>query len=149
MSHDYTATIRWKAEGDFASGRYSRAHVWRFDGGVEVPGSASPLVVPAPWSDAAAVDPEEAFTAAISSCHMLWFLDLARQAGFACATYEDRAVARMGGHPTPWIQTVDLFPVVTWTGAAPGPEELATLHAAAHDRCFIAHSVKSKIEVHP
>jgi organic hydroperoxide reductase OsmC/OhrA len=81
--HEYQATISWeRGEGDGSLRRYSRAHTWTFDGGLTVPASASPQIVRAPYSDAAAIDPEEAFVAALSSCHMLWFLDLATQRGF-------------------------------------------------------------------
>ena len=86
--HSYTATVEWRrGEGDFAKGRYSRAHVWRFDGGVELAASASPNVVPKPFSVEEAVDPEEAFIASLASCHMLTFIDIARRAGFVRSTY--------------------------------------------------------------
>src|SRR4051794_20345634 len=95
--HDYRVTIIWKrGQGeDFPKGRYSRAHSWSFDGGVTVPASASPGVVPAPFSREDAVDPEEAFIAALSSCHMLTFLDLARRAGVVVESYEDEAIGVM------------------------------------------------------
>src|SRR5688572_7340806 len=94
--HEYRATVAWMGDGqDMLKGRYGRGHEWRFDGGVTVPASASPLVVPAPFSREDAVDPEEAFVAALSSCHMLTFLDLARRAGHAVAAYEDEAVGEM------------------------------------------------------
>jgi organic hydroperoxide reductase OsmC/OhrA len=94
---EHTAVIRWQRNDDtFARGRYSRTHEWRFDGGAVVAGSASPSVVRAPWSDPAGVDPEEALVAAISSCHMLWFLSLAADGGFVVDRYEDEAVGHMG-----------------------------------------------------
>lgn len=145
--HIYEATIRWTCEGDFAKGRYSRAHEWAFDGGAVVRGSASPLSVPLPFSDPAAVDPEEAFIAAISSCHMLWFLDLARRGGWHVAHYMDRATGRMTDGPDPWIDRVDLFPKVDWDGAAPATDAIKDLHHEAHERCFIANSVKSEVVV--
>ena len=94
----YTAIVRWKRGADdaFAAGRYTRAHEWAFDGGAVVPASASPHVVPKPYSDEAGVDPEEAFIASLSSCHMLFFLDFARRAGFVLDSYEDRAEGRDG-----------------------------------------------------
>src|SRR3712207_4225349 len=92
MAHEYRATIRWARDGAvFTDGRYARAHVWRFDEGIEVPASASPIVVRPPYSREDAVDPEEAFVAALSSCHMLFFLHLAAQAGFVVESYEDQA----------------------------------------------------------
>jgi organic hydroperoxide reductase OsmC/OhrA len=89
----YLATVAWQRQGAaFTDNRYSRAHVWRFDGGAEVPASSSPQVVPPPYSDAAGVDPEEAFVAALSSCHMLWFLSVAAGRGFVVDSYRDEAV---------------------------------------------------------
>src|SRR6266446_8417137 len=93
---EHKATIRWSRTGpDFLHGKYSREHSWTFDGGATVPASPSPSVVPAPWSNAANVDPEEAFVASISSCHMLTFLHLARLDGVTVARYEDEATGTM------------------------------------------------------
>jgi len=147
MIHTYTATIRWTCDGDFAKGRYSRSHDWAFDGGTVVPASSSPLSVPLPFSDEAAVDPEEAFVASVSSCHMLWFLDLARRAGFVLTSYEDTPIARMEGAPNPWITRVDLFPKAKWAGDAPTPDALANLHHEAHEKCFVANSIRSEVVV--
>ena len=95
MSH-HTAKLHWKInEGDFATNRYSRAHTWTFDGGLTVPASPSPSVVPAPWSDESAIDPEEAFVASVSSCHLLWFLHLARVKGYLIESYEDDAIGTL------------------------------------------------------
>lgn len=147
MTHTYTATIRWTCTGDFAKGHYSRAHEWAFDGGTVVPASSSPLSVPLPFSDEAAVDPEEAFVASVSSCHMLWFLDLVRRAGFVLTSYEDTPIARMEGDPNPWITRVDLFPKAEWAENTPSPDALANLHHQAHKKCFIANSIKSEVVV--
>jgi len=143
------ARVIWKASGDFASGRYLRAHHWAFDGGAVVSASSSPSVVPLPWSDAAGVDPEEAYVAALSSCHMLWFLDLARRAGLVATAYEDDAIGEMrteGGRA--WIARVTLRPHVTWA-AAPDAKTETALHHAAHDQCFIANSVRTEIVIAP
>ena len=95
----YTAETIWRrgdaSPEDFVGRRYSRRHRLRFDGGVEVPGSSSPHVVPLPYSDAAAVDPEEAFVSALSSCHLLWFLDIAARAGWCVDRYADAATGVM------------------------------------------------------
>lgn len=141
------ATIRWNSDGDFAKGRYTRAHDWEFDGGAIVRASASPANVPLPFADASAVDPEEAFVAAVSSCHMLWFLDLARQAGFEVASYSDNSQGHMTTGRKAHIARVDLHPKVTWAGSAPDDATLAELHHEAHDRCFIANSIKSEVVV--
>lgn len=145
--HIYEATITWACDGDFEKGRYSRAHDWAFDGGVVVRGSSSPLVVPVPFSDEAAIDPEEAFVASVSSCHMLWFLDLARRGGWRADRYTDTAKGRMTQGPNPWIDRVDLFPEIVWSGKAPDAETVAALHHEAHERCFIANSIKSEVIV--
>ncbi|TCT12096.1 organic hydroperoxide reductase OsmC/OhrA [Tepidamorphus gemmatus] len=152
MAHLYTATVRWTAEGDFASGQYSRGHDWMFDGGVTVPGSSSPAVVPPPLSREDAVDPEEALVAALASCHMLWFLNLAQRAGFVVEAYEDHAHASMARLEAKrwWVDKVTLRPRATFAaGAAPDPARLAALHEEAHRLCYIANSVRSEVTVEP
>ena len=149
--HEYTATISWRREGDedFARGRYSRGHVWRFDGGVDVPASASPSVVPTPWSREDAVDPEEAFIAALSSCHMLFFLDFARRAGLLVESYEDAAtgtIERIAPGRMAMTRVV-LRPRIAWAGDPPDQAALDDLHHKAHEACFIANSVKTEIAI--
>ena len=151
MSHHF-ATIRWSiaAPGlEFIKGRYSREHTWSFDGGITVPASPSPLVVPAPWSNPAHVDPEEAFIAAVSSCHMLTFLWLASKAGHAVQSYEDEAVGVMTKNEkrVPWVSRITLRPRIVWEGAAPPPSEVDHLHHEAHEQCFIANSIKTEVVV--
>ena len=147
----HRATVDWTlGEGDFAKGRYSRLHTLGFEGGISVPGSASPAVVPAPWSSGEAVDPEAAFTAALSACHMLTFLDLARRAGFAISAYHDEAegtLARVARGKMA-VTRVVLRPVIAWAGdKRPTPEELDALHHEAHELCFIANSVTTEVVV--
>ena len=124
---DHKATIRWVRAGpDFAKGQYSREHTWSFDGGVTVPASPSPSVVPAPWSNAGHVDPEEAFVAAIASCHMLTFLWLASREGFQADSYEDEALGVMTKNErgVPWVSKIALRPRIVWSGARwPGGTE--------------------------
>ena len=148
---EHFATIEWEADGDFPSGRYSRAHRWRFDGGAVVPGSSSPHVVPLPMSDPAAVDPEEALVAAASSCHMLWFLHLAKDAGYEVARYRDEARGRMGKDDRGRlaITRITLRPDIAFVGEGPDAAALARLHHAAHEQCFIANSLRSEIVVEP
>lgn len=147
----HVATIRWqRGDAEFTDGRYSRRHQWRFDGGAMVAASPSPDVVPAPWSDPAAVDPEEAFVAAIASCHMLWFLSLAAAAGYVVEHYEDAATGTLAriAPQRQAITEVVLRPRIAFGAAhAPDADRLAALHAAAHERCFIANSVKTAIRV--
>jgi organic hydroperoxide reductase OsmC/OhrA len=147
----YTATIRWirKDEGDFTKGQYSRAHEWVFDGGVTVPASPSPRVVPAPWSDLNAVDPEEAFVASLSSCHMLFFVDFARRAGLVIDSYVDEAegVLEKRADGKIAMTRVTLHPRVTWGGDAPDEAALADLHHRAHEACFIANSVNTEVTI--
>jgi organic hydroperoxide reductase OsmC/OhrA len=150
---EYRVTLEWvggATAGDFLKLRYSREHRWTFDGGIEVLASSSPSVVPVPWSNPRAVDPEEAYVAAISSCHMLTFLFVAAKAGFAVASYRDDAVGAMTRTPAgvAWVSRVTLSPRITYAGdRQPTPEELAKLHHAAHDGCYIANSVKTEIVV--
>ena len=149
---EHRATIQWTTSApatDFAKGHYSREHTWHFDGGATVAASSSPSVVPAPWSSATAVDPEEAFVASLSSCHMLTFLYVAMKAGFAITSYRDDAVGTMAKESgkTPWISHVKLSPVVSYGDKRPTAEEEAKLHHAAHEGCFIAHSVKTVVTV--
>ena len=147
----HRASVAWAlGDGDFAKGRYSRVHTLGFEGGISVPGSASPSVVPAPWSSGEAVDPEAAFTAALSACHMLTFLDLARRAGFSISAYRDEAegtLARVARGKLA-VTRVVLRPEITWTGEKrPSAEELDRLHHEAHELCFIANSVTTEVVV--
>jgi len=149
----YCVDIRWQ-RSDPASPdhRYSRAHVWAFDGGTEVPASSSPHVVPAPYSDPKAVDPEEAFVASLASCHMLWFLSLAAQRGYRAERYIDHAVGIMEKNEAGRlaITRVTLRPEAHFSGErTPTEAELKALHHAAHEACFIANSVKTLVECHP
>jgi len=149
--HLYKATVSWRrGEGEFLKGRYSRGHSWRFDGGIEVPASASPQVVPKPYVVEAAVDPEEAFIASLSSCHMLTFLDLARRAGFVVDSYEDDAEGVMEKNAAGkyWIARVTLRPRIGYAGEKqPTHDDLARLHHTAHEECFIANSVSTDVKV--
>lgn len=150
MAHQYTAEIIWeRGTQAFLDNRYSRKHLLRLDG-IEVDGSSSPLVVPLPFSEPQALDPEEAFVSALSSCHMLWFLSIAAKKGFIVDHYHDTAV----GVVTPneqkkyWVSTVTLQPKVLFSGTkTPSLEELKELHHEAHEECFIANSVKTKITI--
>jgi organic hydroperoxide reductase OsmC/OhrA len=145
---NHTATVSWDRKGAaFSDNQYSRAHRWKFDGGMEVPASSSPFVVRVPMSDPAAVDSEEAFVASLSSCHLLWFLDHARQRGLVVERYEDQAVGVMSRneHGKLWISRVTLRPAVTFAGRQPDRIELDALHNAAHEDCFIAASVRTEV----
>jgi organic hydroperoxide reductase OsmC/OhrA len=147
----YTARIRWSRDPntDFARGQYSRAHEWAFDGGAVVPAGPSPHIVPEPWGNPAGVDPEEAFVASLSSCHMLFFVDFARRAGFVLDSYADEAegVLDKRGDGRMAMTRVTLRPRVTWAGDPPDEAALADLHTKAHDACFIANSVTTEIAV--
>lgn len=150
----HAATVRWHRDpdADFVRNRYSRAHEWRFDGGATVHASASPSVVRVPWSDPAGVDPEEALVAAVSSCHMLWFLSLAADAGYVVESYEDDAIGTMGrdAEGRDAVTDVVLRPRIAFGGEKrPEAGAIAKLHDEAHHRCFIANSVRSAIRVEP
>jgi organic hydroperoxide reductase OsmC/OhrA len=146
---EHKAVIKWTLNGpDFKKGRYSREHTWTFDGGLTVPASASPQIVPKPYSNPEAVDPEESFVAALSSCHMLSFLYLASRAGLEVTSYEDEAVGVMDKNEqgATWISTVTLHPKVSFR-VSPSAEQERQLHDQAHHDCFIANSVKTQVLV--
>jgi organic hydroperoxide reductase OsmC/OhrA len=149
----YTATIVWeRGEQAFLDRRYSRRHLMRFDGGAEVPGSSSPHSVPVPGSDPAAVDPEEAFVASLSSCHMLWFLDIASRRKFRVDRYTDEAVGVMEKNAEGKLAMtrVTLRPRVEFSGErTPTRGEIEALHHAAHVECYIANSVKTEVRCEP
>jgi organic hydroperoxide reductase OsmC/OhrA len=149
--HEHKATIEWKNDGtDFLKGRYSREHTWTFDGGMTVAASSSPSVVPAPMSNPANVDPEEAFVASLSSCHMLTFLWFAGKAGFVVESYRDAALGEMAKNERGafWVSKVTLHPEIAWGGGkAPTAAELEHWHHQAHEQCFIANSVKTEVVV--
>lgn len=148
---EHRATINWRRTSpDFLLGKYSREHTWSFDGGVTVPASSAPSVVPVPYSNPAAVDPEEAFVASVSSCHMLSFLYVACKQGFEIDSYADEAIGHMTRNEKgiPWVGTVVLNPRIAFSGRRiPTAEELEHLHHQAHEQCFIANSIKTEIKV--
>ena len=150
----YEATVRWHRGADetFTDNRYSRAHEWAFDCGLTLRASSSPSVVPLPLSVTDAVDPEEALVASTSSCHMLYFLFFAAKRGFVVERYYDQAfgVLEKNQSGKMFMSRITLRPQVTFSGdKVPSADELASLHHAAHDECFIANSLKSEIVVEP
>lgn len=150
---DYRASIEWNRAGeDFADNRYSRGHFWRFDGGIDVPASSSPQVIPLPMSVEAAVDPEEAFVASLASCHMLWFLALAQKQGWVVDHYRDGAVGTLAmnaGRKMAMTQ-VTLRPRVSFAGSSPPDDAtVIALHHRAHEQCYIANSVTTQIVCEP
>ncbi|HNV08418.1 MAG: OsmC family protein [Dokdonella sp.] len=151
-NHD--ATIHWQlADGEaFTDNRYSRNHSWSFDGGSVVIASASPSVVPVPMSSPAAVDPEEAFVASVSSCHMLWFLSIAAKRGFVVTAYTDAARGTMARNANGKmaITRIDLSPDARFGGdRVPSDDEITAMHHAAHEECFIAHSILAEVVCTP
>ena len=150
---EYTVNVRWERAGQpFIDNRYRRAHTWTFDGGVEVPASASPTVVPVPYAEAQAVDPEEAFVAALSSCHMLWFLSIAAKRKFCVDSYVDDALGVMSTNAAGKLAMtrVTLRPRVAFVGERlPTPDDVAAMHHEAHAECFIANSVTTDVRCEP
>jgi organic hydroperoxide reductase OsmC/OhrA len=147
----FEATLAWQ-RGDqaFTDLRYSRAHRWRFDGGLDVPASSSPLSVPVPLSDPAAVDPEEALVAAAASCHMLFFLSLAAASGYIVERYDDHATGTLDldADGRMAMTRIALRPAIAFGGGRqPDHAALAALHHEAHARCYIANSLKGEIVV--
>ncbi|MDQ2734758.1 MAG: OsmC family protein [Pseudomonadota bacterium] len=152
----YSAETVWSrgetSREDFVASRYSRGHLLRFDGGVQVPGSSSPSVVPLPYSDTCAVDPEEAFVSSLSSCHMLWFLSLAAARRFCVDQYVDAATGVMKKNDAGRVAMtlVTLHPKVEFSGGRlPDRVEIEQLHHDAHEACFIANSVKTEVRCEP
>jgi len=152
-THEYLARIHWqRGSAPFTDKRYSRGHTWRFDGGLEIPASSSPHVVRVPMSVEAAIDPEEALVAALSSCHMLSFLWLAAKAGWRVDEYSDEATGLMGGNGAGRmaIVRVTLRPRVSFSGEQlPEHADITRLHHDAHQECFIANSVTTEVGVEP
>lgn len=149
----YTVAISWeRGSQPFIDNKYSRRHTWKFDGGIEIPGSSSPHVVAAPYSDSRAVDPEEAFVASLSSCHMLWFLSIAARNGYCVDRYTDDAVGTMAKNAAGKLAMtrVTLRPHVIFAGdRMPTPSEIDAMHHEAHDECFIANSVTTEVRCDP
>lgn len=146
----HTALITWQRQANeiFSDNQYSRAHTWRFDGGLLVPASPSPHVVPLPLSVEENVDPEEAFVAALSSCHMLVFLSIAAKRRYVIDSYVDAAEGELtvSENGKEWVSRVVLNPKVVFSGdKQPSYEQLEKMHHMAHENCFIANSVKTEI----
>ncbi len=150
---EYAATVSWqRGDARFVDNRYSRAHEWKFDGGTVVPASSSPHSVPVPLSDPRGVDPEEAFVAALSSCHMLWFLSIAAKRGFVVDSYEDNAVGYLEKNDAGRMAMtrVILRPAVRFSGEPCRPRiELKEVHDRAHHECYLANSVRTVVTVDP
>jgi organic hydroperoxide reductase OsmC/OhrA len=146
----YHAKISWtRGVHEFSGQKYSRGHLWAFDEGVIIPASASPHTVKAPWAVVAAVDPEEALVAALSSCHMLFFLSYVSRDGFIAESYDDPAegVLEKGPSGKVVMTRVTLRPAVTFSGKAPDKEQFDRWHHDAHEECYIANSVRSEVTV--
>jgi organic hydroperoxide reductase OsmC/OhrA len=150
---DYHATVTWQRDGaKFTDNRYQRLHTWTFDEGLEVPASASPHSVPLPYSEACAVDPEEALVAAVSSCHMLWFLSIAAKRGFVVDRYSDSPVGVPGTNATgrEAITVITLRPDVAFGGEKrPTSSDIEAIHHEAHDVCCLANSVTAEVRIEP
>jgi organic hydroperoxide reductase OsmC/OhrA len=148
---EHRATIRWQLkDGNFLRGQYSREHTWSFDGGITVQASSASTSVPVPYSNPACVDPEEAFVASVSSCHMLTFLFVAYRQGFQVDSYVDEAVGVMTKNEkgVPWVSAITLNPTINYAGEKrPNPDEEAKFHHLSHEQCFIANSIKTEVSV--
>jgi organic hydroperoxide reductase OsmC/OhrA len=149
---EHRATVEWHRQtADFDYKTYNRSHTLAFEGGIRVPASAAPGNIPPTVPPAAGVDPEQAFVASLSSCHMLWFLHLANRAGFVVERYLDEAVGVLGKNAQGRMAMtrVTLRPAVSYAGRRPTPEEHAKLHEDAHHKCFIANSVTTEVTMEP
>lgn len=150
----YFSNVSWRRKHDekFIDQKYSRGHEWRFDGGLKIPASSSPHVVPLPYSVESNIDPEEAFLASLSSCHMLFFLSIAAKKKFVVDQYVDNAIGVMekdqGGNMS--MTKVTLRPKVAFAGdRKPSSDQIEKIHTLAHEQCFIANSVKTRVVIEP
>ena len=150
---EHTATVAWdRFDASFTDNRYSRAHRWMFDGGATIPASSSPHVVPVPMSDPMGVDPEEAFVASLSSCHMLWFLSIAARRGIVVDHYEDQAIGTLARNESGRLSMtrVVLRPDIAFSGdRVPSADDLRDMHDEAHHECYLANSVLTEVVVEP
>ncbi|MGQ0511288.1 MAG: OsmC family protein [Betaproteobacteria bacterium] len=144
---EHKATVEWNLQGAFDYKTYSRTHSVDFGNGIVVAGNAAAGNVPPTVPAAHGVDPEQAFVASLSTCHMLWFLHLASRAKFTVTRYVDEASGVLEKGPQgKWMMTrVTLRPAVSFSGTAPAPEEHEQLHHKAHEECYVANSVKSEV----
>jgi len=149
MSQHVVKVVWKRGRGErYVDNHYSRGHSWVFDGGITVPASSSPHVVPVPYSVENHVDPEEAFVAALSSCHMLFFLAVAAKRKFVVDAYVDNAIGTMEKNADGKLSMtqVILRPQVTFTGQLrPSKAQIEEMHHQSHDQCFIANSVKTEV----
>jgi organic hydroperoxide reductase OsmC/OhrA len=145
----FTAEVAWqRGEGSFIDGRYSRGHSWTFDGGATIAASASPHNVPLPYSVEENVDPEEAYIAALSSCHMLFYLWIASKKKIGIDSYVDDAVGTMEKiDGKMMVSRVELRPRVVYSGEVPSRDLQEAMHHQAHELCFLANSVKTVIDI--
>jgi organic hydroperoxide reductase OsmC/OhrA len=149
---EHSVKVVWKRqlEETFTDNKYSRGYTWAFDGGAVVAASSAPSIVPLPYSVEANVDPEEAFIASLSSCHMLFFLAIAGKRGFVIDQYIDNAIGIMekDNEGKMSMTKVSLRPEATFGGdKQPSLDQLEMMHHQSHDQCFIANSVKTEVVV--
>jgi len=149
----YCAKVVWnRGEQNFSDNKYSRGHEWKFDGGLTVPASSAPSSVPLPLSVAENIDPEEALVAALSSCHMLFFLAFASKQGFIVDSYEDNAAGIMEKNEKRRmsITRIELRPHTVFSGPTiPTPEQILALHHLSHEHCYIANSIRAEVLITP
>ena len=148
---EHRATVEWRQQGEFRYETYSRAHMIDFGHGIRVPGNAAPENIPKTVAPAAGVDPEQQFVASLASCHMLWFLHLACNRKFVVKSYRDEApgILPKDAEGKEAMTRITLRPAIMFSGAPPSDEEHKHLHEKAHERCYIANSIKSEIILEP
>jgi organic hydroperoxide reductase OsmC/OhrA len=144
---EHTVTVQWTRQTpDFVYETYNRDHDWQFDNGTTIPASATPHY----RGNANCIDPEEAFVASLSSCHMLTFLAIAARQRYVVDSYRDEAVGILGKNDSGALAMtkVTLRPAVAFGGEKqPSDNDLRSLHDQAHHECFIANSVKTDVVV--
>ncbi len=146
--NEHRATIRWqRTSADFTYDTYNRGHEIAFkDGACVLAASSAPDLK----GDDDRVNPEEAFVAALSSCHMLTFLAICARRHLTVDSYDDDAVGFLDRGPSGklWMARVVLHPRVRFASAVEAAM-LAELHRKSHQNCFIANSVTTNVTVEP
>ena len=145
---EYRVTVSWRrTSAGFTYEEYNREHTWSFDAGIKVPASAAPAF----RGKTDCVDPEEAFVASLSSCHMLTFLAIASRKRLVVDSYDDDAVGFMekNAQGKLAVTRVVLRPRIRFSGEAPSADDILKLHDQSHHECFIANSVLTEVTVEP
>lgn len=139
--------LQWqRAEPELQPGKYSNAHTVQYNDSHSVKADAAP-----DWGgDPGNTNPEQAFAASLSSCHMMTFLALAAKAKWPVADYQDHATAHLGKNAKGRMSVtrVDLHPVVRFDeGFTVDAQDLEQMQHRAHRYCFVANALADSVEI--